>query len=136
MTVPLTCLLAFAAWTLALVVFPIGAIRIPKVLLGRAKANDFPADEPHGSPAYGRVLRAHLNCVENLPVFGAVVVVAHLAGVGSPIFDRLALVYIAARVLQSIVHISSGSALAVTTRFHFFLAQIVCVVWMGALLVV
>ena len=46
------------------------------VLRGERPANGFPADQDHGGPGwYRRCNRAHLNCVENLPVFGAVVLV-------------------------------------------------------------
>jgi uncharacterized MAPEG superfamily protein len=61
-------------------------------LSGRAKLNEFPADVPHGSARYRRAMRAHANCVENLPVYTAVVVAITAAGVMSPVLDLLALV--------------------------------------------
>ena len=134
MSTPLFCLLLFVTWTLALVVFGIGPIRVGKVLLGKARPNAFPADQPHGGAAYRRLLRAHLNCVENLPVFGAVVVVAELAQVQGLLMDRLAMVYVAARVCQSVAHISSGRSLVTNVRFGFFLVQLTCLGWMLGLL--
>ncbi len=134
MSTPLFCLLLFVTWTLALVVFGIGPIRVGKVLLGKARPNAFPADQPHGGAAYRRLLRAHLNCVENLPVFGAVVVVAELAQVQGLLMDRLAMVYVAARVCQSVAHISSGRSLVINVRFGFFLVQLTCLGWMLGLL--
>ena len=126
MTTALWCLLGFAGWTLALVVVGIGMPRVAKVLAGQAKANDFKADEPHGSERYRRTMRAHMNCVENLPIFASVVLVGTVAGVRAPDFGMLAVVLLAARVVQSSIHISSGSVAAVNARFMFFLVQLVC----------
>ncbi len=133
MSVPLMCLLVFAAQTLAIVVFGIGAPRVTQVLLGKARPNAFPGDTPHGGELYRRTMRAHANCVENLPVFGAVVLVGAVSGLASPTFDVLAMVYAGARMLQSAAHIASGRSLVVNVRFTFFLAQVVCVTWMGIL---
>lgn len=133
MSIPLLALLGFAAWTLLIVIVGVGGPRVSAVLAGKAKANAFPADQPHGSERYRRTMRAHANCVENLPIFGAVVLTAAVAGVASPLIDLLAMVYLGARVLQTLAHVSSGRPLVVNVRFAFFLAQVVCVVWMGAL---
>jgi uncharacterized MAPEG superfamily protein len=127
MTVPLACLLAFATWTMLLVIVGIGYPRVSAVLAGRAKAGDFRADVPHGSDTYRRTMRAHANCVENLPIFAAVVIVAHLVGVRTQTFDTLAIVYVVARAGQSIAHISSGRSRAVLARFTFFSVQIAAV---------
>lgn len=133
MTTPLYALLAFAAWTLGLVVFGIGTTRISKVLRGQEAPSAFRADVPHGSERYRRVMRAHANCVENLGLFAVLVLVAHVAGKSSDAFDSLAVAVVIARVGQSLVHIASGSNLAVNVRFTFFVAQIVCFIWMGVL---
>lgn len=126
MTTPLLCLLLFALWTVSHVVFGIGAIRVYKVLTGQAKPNAFPADRDHGGTEfYRRLNRVHLNCVENLPVFGAVVLVGAVAGVASPALDALAVVYLVARVAQSITHLASTRSLAVNIRFTFFTTQLV-----------
>ena len=95
---------------------------------GERPANGFPADQDHGGPGwYRRCNRAHLNCVENLPVFGAVVLVGAAAGVSTPLLATLAQVYLGARILQSLIHILSTSTWAVNLRFAFFSAQLVCV---------
>lgn len=133
MTVGLYCLLGFAAWTLLLVVVGIGRVRVTKVLVGEARANEFPADVPHGSDRYRRVMRAHANCVENLPVFGAVVLTAAFTGRHGGLFDTLPVVYLLARIAQSLTHIASGSVMAVNVRFTFFTVQLVCVFWLGLL---
>lgn len=132
MTTPLLCLLLFALWTLTLIIAGVGGYRVVAVLRGERPANGFPADQDHGGPGwYRRCNRAHLNCVENLPVFGAVVLVGAAAGVSTPLLATLAQVYLGARILQSLIHILSTSTWAVNLRFAFFSAQLVCVVAMA-----
>jgi hypothetical protein len=43
---------------------------------------------------------------------------------------RIAEIALSARVVQSIIHVTSGSVLAVNLRFTAFLTQVVCYVWM------
>lgn len=124
MPIPLLCLLLFVVWTMCLVGFGVGLPRAVKVLKGKAKANAFPADTPHGSDGDRRCHRAHLNCTENLPLFASVVLVAAAIGHDTVAFDNLAWIYLGARVLQSIVHMSSGRSLAVNIRFSLFTVQI------------
>jgi uncharacterized MAPEG superfamily protein len=139
-TTPLGCLLFFAAWTLGLVLLGIGPYRIGQIALGKASPRAFPADQPHGPDTYRRLLRAHANCVENLPVFAAVV----LTGMATHTADAwphdvhhrfgvLAIVYVCARVAQSAAHIVSGRSIAIYARFGFFVVQLVTIVWMGLL---
>ena len=127
MTPPLWCLAGFVAWTLVLLL-GIAVARVGAVLRGEKQANEFPSGVPHGGDRYWRLNRAHLNCVENLPLFATVVLLSAVAGVKSPGLDTLARVYVAARVGQSLAHISSGSVLAVNVRFTFFLVQYGCLV--------
>lgn len=128
MTTPLFCLLLFALWTVCLIIFCVGGYRVWAVLARGKAPNAFPADVAHEGPAwYRRAIRAHMNCVENLPVFGAVVVVATLAKVSSPWLDTWAWVYVAARAGQTLIHLASTSPTAVHVRFGFFAAQLFCV---------
>ena len=127
MSTPLLCLLFFALWTVALVLFVIGAYRVGEILTGQRRIDSFPADQAHEGPGwYQRALRAHLNCVENLPVFGAVVLVGELSGGASSLAELLAPVYLGARVLQTLTHICSVSPAAITLRFIFFVIQLGC----------
>jgi uncharacterized MAPEG superfamily protein len=103
------------------------------VLRGRAKANSFTAGTPHGGDAYWRLNRAHLNTLENLPVFGAVVLSGWVVGMESATFNRLAVIVVAARIVQSLIHLVSGSVTAVTFRFAAFAVQIACEIWMAVL---
>ena len=66
MTIPVLVLLAFAAWTLLTLFGSVGVYRWSRILTGRASIAR--ADLPQGSEWYQRAVRAHMNCVENLPV--------------------------------------------------------------------
>jgi uncharacterized MAPEG superfamily protein len=101
---------------------------VGKVLTGKAQPNQFPSGVPHGSDAYWRLNRAHMNCVESLPVFASLVLVATVAGLRLPVLDTAARIVLAARVGQSLAHLSSGSNLAVNVRFAFFIVQVGCYV--------
>lgn len=132
MTTPLWALLGFAVWTLVVLMAAVGVRRWTLILTGRAQLTDFPADAPHGSTAYRRAVRAHLNCVENLPVFAAIVLIAAVTHVTTPTMDALAIAFVAARVSQTLVHVSVNETNAtVLVRFGFFLIQIVAMFLMA-----
>lgn len=124
MTTALSCLVFFAAWTLGLVALGIVPYRVGQVLLAGRAANSFSPAEPEGPGWYQRLLRAHANCVENLPVFGALVLAGHLSGHTDGAFATLAQVVCAGRVGQTLAHLSAGSALVVNVRFTFFVVQL------------
>lgn len=130
MPAPLACLLLFTAWTIVLLL-SIGAGRVWRVMTAGASPADFPAGVPHGSDRYWRLNRAHLNCLEFLPMFAAVVLTGAVLGVTEGTVATLAEVIVVARVGQSLAHISSGSALAVNVRFTFFFVQLVSLIVMG-----
>jgi hypothetical protein len=120
---PLVCLVAFAAWALLLVTM-LGAVRGLLVLTGRKRSTDFPAGVQHGGDAYWRLNRAHLNTVENLPIFGALVLAGVALHVSTPLFHKLPQVIVIARVVQSLVHLSSGKSIAINIRFAAFVVQV------------
>jgi len=127
-------LLAFAAWTLCVLCATIGVYRWSRIFAGRATIREWRADAAQGAQWYQRAMRAHMNCVENLPVYGAVALAAFVAGVSGPAIDVLALAFLAARMLQSIVHVALQQTERVAAlRFALFFAQIVCVFAIGAL---
>jgi uncharacterized MAPEG superfamily protein len=128
-------LLGFVTWTLLLVLIGIGATRISQVMRGEARANSFNPSVPHGSERYQRSMRAHANCVENLPVFAALVLLGSLLAVPGPLFQAAAFAVLPARVLQSLVHIASNRNRAVLARFAFFSVQLICFGVMIALLI-
>jgi uncharacterized MAPEG superfamily protein len=137
MTIPVWVLLLFAGWTLATLLATVGVYRWSRILTGRAALSEFRADEPHGSAWYRRAMRAHANCVENLPVYAAVVVAIVASGVRSSMLDTLAVVLLAARVSQTVTHVAfEQTDVVVAIRFAFFFVQLVCMVGMGILVAI
>jgi uncharacterized MAPEG superfamily protein len=133
MTTPIWVLLGFALWTIGVLLAGIGVRRWTLILSGNAQLTDFPADTLHGSVAYRRAVRAHANCVENLPVFAAIVLSISVSGLSSPTVDTLAVVFLIARVCQSLVHMTLAETNStVLIRFLFFLIQIVAMFWLAA----
>ena len=122
---PLTALILFAVWSL-LLVSTIGIWRVTQLLTGRVPKGGFTPGAPHGGDAYWRLNRAHMNSVENLPVFGAIVLSGVVLQVQDALFLTLPTVVIAARVVQSLVHIASGTQFAILIRFSFYLVQVLC----------
>jgi uncharacterized membrane protein YecN with MAPEG domain len=136
MSLSLWMLLGFALWTLLVLVAGIGVERMALIFRGQAGFASFPADVPHGRDAYRRMMRAHANCVENLPIFGALVLVANLAGAVSPLVDVLAVTVMAARVAQTGVHVLfTVRDLTVAVRFSFYLVQVAAMLWIAALVI-
>jgi uncharacterized MAPEG superfamily protein len=136
MTTPVWVLLGFAAWTLAVLFASVGIYRWSRILTGRASIREWRADIPQGSDWYQRAMRAHVNCEENLPVYGAVVLAAFATGVSGSDLDRLALAFLAARMAQSLVHIGMPQTEPIAAvRFGLFFAQVICMAAMGVLIV-
>lgn len=134
MTIPLWVLLGFAAWTLLTLFTTVGIYRWTLILTGRVAIADWRADEPQGSEWYRRAVRAHMNCIENLPVYTAIVVVLLAIHVDTPVLDALALILLIARILQTAVHLSLEQTNTVAAvRFAFFFIQVLCMIAMGVI---
>jgi uncharacterized MAPEG superfamily protein len=128
MSYTLLALLGFICWTLFLLVL-MEVIRSKLVLAGEVAANGFNPENSNLSPFMQRLARAHANCLEGLPLFGGLMVVAVIAG-KSNITDPLAYALLGARVVQSIIHLASTSPAAVSARFAAFAAQLgIAVYW-------
>src|SRR5262245_26447036 len=136
MTLPVWMLLGFAAWTVLLLLGTVGVYRWSRILTGRVPIRDFRADQIEGEDWYKRAMRAHANCIENLPVFGAIVFALHVGNVTGGLVDALAIAILVARLAQSLVHVSfvQTNTLA-AVRFGFFFAQIVSFLWLIAIIV-
>jgi uncharacterized MAPEG superfamily protein len=134
-TVPhsITALIFYALWVLALVLM-VAADRVLTVLKGEAPITSFTPGAPHGSDSYWRLNRAHMNAAENLAIFAAVVLSGWAIGLETVNFNRLAVIVVCARVVQSFIHILSGAAWAIYLRFAAFAVQLVCIVWMAVLI--
>ena len=125
-------LLLFAGWTLATLLGTVGIYRWTRILTGRARLGEFHADEVQGTDFYRRAMRAHANCVENLPVYAALVVVIVASEVRSPTLDRLAIAMLIARILQTVTHVAVPQSDAVVgVRFAFFFVQLAAMAAMG-----
>jgi len=115
----------FAFWTLILVL-SIATFRIVSdFILKRGIAlNCF---RPDGSdvPGFGQNLtRAHLNSLEVLPIFAAVVLIASMAD-QIAVLEPTVMYILYARVAQSVVHMISTSLIPVLIRAIFFAIQLV-----------
>ena len=134
MTIPLWVLLGFAGWTLFVLFGTIGVYRWSRILTGRARIAEWQADKLQGSEWYRRAVRAHMNCVENLPVYGAIVVCATAAGARGGLLDALAVAFMVARICQTTVHLAFVQTdFIASVRFAFFFIQALCMVAMGIL---
>lgn len=127
MSSSLIALLGFVAWALALLVL-MEILRSWLVLSGAVPANGFDPGNSSLSPFMQRLARAHANCIEGLPIFGGLLLVAVAAGVPQ-LTDPLAYVLLGARVLQSLIHLASTSVPAVKARFCAFAVQIAIAVY-------
>lgn len=135
MTIPLMALLGFAAWTLLILFATVGVYRWSRILSGRTRISVWTADPGAGSGFYSRAMRAHMNCIENLPVFGVLVYAVDRVGLASPLIDTLALGVLGARILQSAIHILfEQTDRIVFARFIFYFAQILMMLAMAAIL--
>lgn len=136
MTIPIWMLLGFAAWTIVLLTATIGVYRWSLILAGRVPVNGFRADQPEGADWYKRSMRAHANCIENLPVFGAIVLALHVSATSGPVVDAASIGVLAARVMQSLVHVCLPQTSAVVAvRFSFLLVQLFCLFALIAMMV-
>ncbi|MBI1365870.1 MAG: MAPEG family protein [Alphaproteobacteria bacterium] len=132
MTATACALLGFASWTIFLLLL-LAIYRTSAVMTGKKKANAFSplGDDVSGYPQ--RLTRAHANCYENLPIAGVILLYA-IATSQTAITDGLAYYFLGARILQSLTHLASTSANAVTVRFAFFVVQVAIeIYWLLAL---
>ena len=135
MNVPVLVLLGFAAWTLLTLFGSIGVYRWSRILTGRASIAEWRADAPQGCEWYRRAMRAHMNCIENLPILGALVIALIATGLHSASIDRLSLTLLVARIGQTLVHIlAPPSNVFAALRFALFFAQIVCMIAIGSII--
>lgn len=135
MSTAITVLLAFTALTIALAVIYVG-YRTALVLSRRAPANSWTQGAPsHEDPAWViRFQNAHLNCLENLPLYAAVVLGAYVSGQLS-LLEGLAWIYFGARVAQVLIHVISTSPTFVFLRANVWFVQLaILAYWIYALL--
>ena len=135
MTVPVWMLLGFSTWTALLLLVTVGTYRWVRIFTGREAIRNFPADAAGGEDWYKRATRAHANCIENLPVFGAIVFGLYAGNVTGALVDALAVTVLVARVFQSTVHVCFVHTNAVASwRFGFFFVQFICFLWLTGII--
>jgi uncharacterized MAPEG superfamily protein len=135
-TIPVWALLGFATWTVVLLFSTVGVYRWSRILTGRVAIRDFRADQIEGADWYRRAMRAHANCVENLPVFGAIVLALDVSGVGGAAVNAVSVAILAARVLQSLVHVCLVQTNTVAAvRFAFFFIPVAGFLWLAAIVI-
>lgn len=115
--------LGFIAWALLLIIV-MEVMRAWLVMAHKHPVTGFTPDNANLSPFMQRLARAHANCIEGLPIFGGLMVLALLTH-NTAITDPLAYWLLAARIAQSLVHLLSVTALAINLRFTFFAVQLV-----------
>lgn len=120
-------LTALIAWALLLLLW-MEALRTWLVLRGAVPANGFTPGNDGLSPFMQRLARAHANCIEGLPIFGGLLLVAIVTD-RPQVTDSLAPALLAARVMQSVIHLASTSAPAVSVRFAAFAVQLAIGAW-------
>jgi uncharacterized MAPEG superfamily protein len=136
MTTPVWVLLGFAMWTLLTLMSTVGIYRWSGILAGRTAIGEWRADVAQGSDWYRRGMRAHANCVENLPVYAALVVVIVATGIRDVRLDALSLTLLCARVLHTLVHVALPQTNTVAAwRFALFFIQVACMVAMATVIV-
>lgn len=124
---------AFISWALALLIL-MEILRTKLVLAKKAVVTSFVPDNSNLSPFMQRLARAHANCIEGIPVFGGLMLVA-IATDRTSVTNSLALVLLAARITQSLIHLSSSSSTAINLRFLAFAVQVgIAVYWCYGLL--
>lgn len=127
-----TALMCFVVWTI-LLALSYATYRVPLILSGSRKASHWERNGSQASddpPMLQRAKGAHLNCVENLPLFAAVVL-AGLATNQAAVVDGVAAYVFYARVVQSGMHLLGQSFVFIAVRATFFLIQIALILYMA-----
>ncbi|MBL6751397.1 MAG: MAPEG family protein [Nevskia sp.] len=121
-------LVGFAAWTLLLVLIVVGW-RVAKVLTG-VPINSWTRGKEAVKP--GLVVRAehaHLNSLENLPLFAVAVLVAAATGKAA-LADSVGAYVLYARVAQSVTHLIGTSQPLVMVRATFWTIQVALIAYL------
>jgi hypothetical protein len=136
MTIPLWMLLGFAMWNRVRAGLRDRHLSLQHIFTGRAGMASFPADGREGRGlvparhARARQLHREPAAVHRGGVRAAV------GGISSGAADAMATVALAARVCQSLVHISCVQTdRVVTVRFSFFFAQLLCFIGIAGIVV-
>lgn len=126
---PTTVVLLYAGWCLLLPLI-YATYRVPKVLGGRKPADHWERGSDVDDPqVLVRMKNAHLNCLENFPIFLGIVAIAAF-------IDSLAAIAALApwvlylRVGQSLIHISGTSFVQILLRATLYIGQMLIMLYM------
>ena len=123
----LTPLILYALWAVALQVL-LAFARFSAMRRDNRLENSFkPTGDTDQLDAHSR---AHMNTVENLPVFTLVYLSALWLATGAPV-EAIGWTALGARMLQSLCHIASRENAFVRLRAAMQFVQIICFSWLG-----
>ncbi|MDP9141412.1 MAG: MAPEG family protein [Pseudomonadota bacterium] len=124
----MTALIAYTAWTLVLVLLVVSWRGID-ILRGKP-ANSWGRGAEADRPGLiRRAEHAHLNTLENLPIFAVIVLAAAAMGKSAGV-DALACWVLYARIAQSVTHLIGTSHWLVLIRATFYFIQIGLFAWL------
>ena len=106
----------------------LAGLRTMVTMSGKKKANEFKPTGEDVGPFSLRLVRAHANMYEFFPIYGGVLLYAMATG-QTTVTNGLALIFLVARLLQTLTHLISTSVMAVQVRFFFFLVQFFIAAW-------
>jgi uncharacterized MAPEG superfamily protein len=109
------------AWALLLLIL-MEVLRTRLVISGTVASPQLRPDNANLSLFMQRLARAQANCVEGLPIFGGLLIVALITD-RADVTNGLAPWMLMARLVQSLVHLGSLSVIAVNVRFLAFTVQ-------------
>ncbi len=133
MSQSMIALVGFGLWTIILV-FLLANVRLAVTMKSGKELNTFSPDGKDVDGFAQRLTRAHLNCLELLPVAGAVMLSAAVTGNGG-ITDPWAMILLYARIGQSVIHLIGTSVPLVLIRATLFVVQLVILaIWSYKLL--
>jgi uncharacterized MAPEG superfamily protein len=79
----------------------VGYFRWSRILTGRATIREWRPDQDQGTDWYRRAMRAHANCLENLPIYTVVVIALLVTETKSPWLDGLAIILLIAHIAHN-----------------------------------
>lgn len=123
----------YILWMVALVLIYAGP-RIPQALMGAKSIDSWERNKTPVDPMFfQRAKGAHLNCIENLPLFVGVVAMAALMN-RIEVVNGIAAYVLYARVAQGLVHMVGTSFVLIMVRATFFLVQTALIAYAAAML--
>ena len=120
----LLALTGFAGWTLVLSFILLNMRAYYTFLSSNKVALNIFHPDGSNTPGFGqRLTRAQLNCLEMLPVFCALVIVAALSK-QLDMMNSTVIYLLYARIAQSVIHMISTNIIAVILRASFWSIQL------------